>query len=172
MLFPNYSAKSLEESYLNEEIADKIKKIDNPTLEVIKAELNAVVENKVEDAVLKLTDEVKNDILAKVNEAEGPDFETFDNPANKSIENALVEYKITNANTVKVTSVEASDWPDAGLGCLVADQNAAQVVTPGYNVKFVIQGLSFEYHTDQSDNFVDCAKAKVTQPVVQEVTVE
>jgi len=47
-------------------------------------------------------------------------------------------------------------WPDASLGCPKSRMAYAQVLTPGYLVRFESSDQVYEYHTDKDDTFILC----------------
>jgi chitodextrinase len=49
---------------------------------------------------------------------------------------------------IKVSGVEAVDWPDACLGVITPGEACAQVVTPGFKVLLVVGGAQYEFHTN------------------------
>jgi hypothetical protein len=57
---------------------------------------------------------------------------------------------------IELVSIEAVDWPDAGLGCPDPATLYAPAVTPGFNMTIRVNGRLYEYHTDASQNFVLC----------------
>lgn len=57
---------------------------------------------------------------------------------------------------IQVQLVEPMEWPDASLGCPLADVAYAQVVTPGYRVLLIAAGSLYEYHTDRAGQLVLC----------------
>ena len=42
-------------------------------------------------------------------------------------------------------SVEQVDFPDAALGAPIDDEMSAQVITPGWRIRFGVQNRSYEY---------------------------
>ncbi len=53
---------------------------------------------------------------------------------------------------VEFVSLNAQQWPDACLGLPEPGEVCAQVVTPGYEAKFRLEGRVYSYHTDMADN--------------------
>lgn len=49
---------------------------------------------------------------------------------------------------IKVSGIEAVDWPDACLGVITPGEACAQVVTPGFKVLLVVGGAQYEFHTN------------------------
>lgn len=62
------------------------------------------------------------------------------------------------ADQITVQSIEATEWPDASLGCPQEGMMYAQVVTPGFLMVLTAQGQTYEYHTDQQATVVLCKK--------------
>jgi hypothetical protein len=61
---------------------------------------------------------------------------------------ALARQLGVDPGSIAVVSVEATDWPDASLGCPAPGLMSAQVVTPGFVVVLDAQKAVYEYHTD------------------------
>lgn len=59
---------------------------------------------------------------------------------------------------INVDSVTAMEWSDASLGCPQEGMMYAQVITPGYLIMLSAQGQTYEYHTDQKTNVIQCTK--------------
>lgn len=55
-----------------------------------------------------------------------------------------------DADQISVLSVIEGEWPDACLGVPAADEQCAQVVTPGYVVTLEAQGALYTYNMDQT----------------------
>lgn len=56
---------------------------------------------------------------------------------------------------IKVTTVQAVDFPDSSLGCPEEGMMYAQVITPGYALMLEVDGTVYEYHgTDKADGHV------------------
>jgi hypothetical protein len=51
---------------------------------------------------------------------------------------------------------EETSWNDTALGCPQPGGMYAQVITPGYNVRLLIDGREREYHTDMDTTVVRC----------------
>jgi hypothetical protein len=45
--------------------------------------------------------------------------------------------------------VEPADFPDASLGAPVADEMSAQVITPGWRIRYKACGETYEYRATQ-----------------------
>ncbi|MBN2499586.1 MAG: hypothetical protein JXB38_02400 [Anaerolineales bacterium] len=73
---------------------------------------------------------------------------------------------------IRVQSLEAVEWPDAGLGCPVAGLDYAQVITPGYQIMLKTEdGRVFDYHSNMRGAMVLCspdgeAEAVQVTPVI------
>jgi hypothetical protein len=61
------------------------------------------------------------------------------------------------ADTLRVKSVEAVDWPDSSLGCPQPGMMYAQVITPGLRVVLEANGQEYAYHSDGKRIFL-CEK--------------
>jgi hypothetical protein len=59
-------------------------------------------------------------------------------------------------DTVTIVSYEAVEWNDSFLGCPVAGEYAAQVITPGYRIIAEYEGQQYEIHTDLQGRAVSC----------------
>ncbi len=46
---------------------------------------------------------------------------------------------------VQLVSLQATQWPDAGLGCPEPGKVYAAVITPGYRVILAAEGKRFDY---------------------------
>ena len=50
---------------------------------------------------------------------------------------------------VTEAGVEQTDFPDAALGAPVEDEMSAQVITPGWRIRFSVAGDTYEYRATQ-----------------------
>jgi hypothetical protein len=66
-------------------------------------------------------------------------------------------------------SVEATEWPDASLGCPRPGEMYAQVVTPGFRIVLEARGERYEYHTDREQTAVLCGEEAVMGPPTETV---
>jgi len=57
-----------------------------------------------------------------------------------------------------LNSVEAVDWSDSSLGCPQPGMMYAQVITPGYKISLLVNGIGYEFHTDTGKNIILCAE--------------
>jgi hypothetical protein len=57
---------------------------------------------------------------------------------------------------IAVKSLEATEWPDASLGCPQPGVMYAQMITPGYRVILEVDGQVYEVHTDGGQGVVWC----------------
>jgi hypothetical protein len=46
-------------------------------------------------------------------------------------------------------AVEQTDFPDAALGAPVEDEMSAQVITPGWRIRLVANGQTYEYRATE-----------------------
>lgn len=156
----------INENADNEE--DKIFRFDRPDINLIRDRLNDVVEVKVEEASFEISDELSNDVLSLVNNFDGVNFDTTENPVNLAIEDAMQEFKISNTSNTEIININQETWQDIDLGCNIEQgdtedveelesDGAEEVVSiPGYRVEFAIQGAGFVYHTDNDTRVVKC----------------
>ena len=68
----------------------------------------------------------------------------------------LVQHAPVTFDQVELVSIEAVDWPDAGLGCPDPATLYAPAVTPGFKVMLRANSKLYEYHTDMGQIFVLC----------------
>jgi hypothetical protein len=73
-----------------------------------------------------------------------------ENPAVQAAIADLAKQRGADPARISVVTVEAVEWPDAGLGCPQPGRAYAQVITPGYRVTLGLDGQSFRYHTNRS----------------------
>ncbi|MGD0707544.1 MAG: hypothetical protein ABSA51_03720 [Anaerolineaceae bacterium] len=85
-------------------------------------------------------------------------------PAVRSaLEEASIELGVPQAQ-LTVTSVKATDWPDACLGLAGPKEACAQVVTHGYQIILSNQGKQIEIHTDGTGQSVRMAGTETNLP--------
>jgi hypothetical protein len=60
---------------------------------------------------------------------------------------------------VQVVQAAARTWPDGGLGCPRPGEVYIQVITPGYLMVLRAGNRTFEYHSDDRDQFTLCREA-------------
>jgi hypothetical protein len=70
----------------------------------------------------------------------------------------LAKRKGIAVDQISVVSVTAVQWPTSALGCPQPGTMYSQIVTPGYRVVLEADGVTYEYHTDQGERAVYCAK--------------
>ena len=80
-----------------------------------------------------------------------------------ALEEASIELGVPQAQ-LTVTSVKATDWPDACLGLAGPQEVCAQVVTHGYQIILSNQGKQIEIHTDSTGQSVRMAGAETNLP--------
>ena len=51
---------------------------------------------------------------------------------------------------IEVISFEEVEWPDACLGYAEPGELCAQVLTPGWQIVLSVNGIQYEFHTDQT----------------------
>lgn len=59
-----------------------------------------------------------------------------------------------------VVSAAAVDWPDSSLGCPQPDMMYLQVITPGYQVVFEVDGVEYDMRATASGGVVRCEPGK------------
>jgi hypothetical protein len=47
-------------------------------------------------------------------------------------------------------SVEQAEFPDAALGAPVEDEMSAQVITPGWRIRLIANGRTYEYRANEN----------------------
>jgi len=52
--------------------------------------------------------------------------------------------------------VEPVEWRDASLGCPRPGMVYAQVITPGFRIILLADGIAYEYHSDLAGRVVAC----------------
>ena len=52
-------------------------------------------------------------------------------------------------NDVTEAVVEQADFPDASLGAPVGDEMSAQMITPGWRIRYKVAGETYEYRATQ-----------------------
>lgn len=86
------------------------------------------------------------------------DFDDYPQPVVAAIDAAASEADVTR-NEVRVMSYEQREWPSTALGCPQPGFSYAQVVTPGYLVLLVADGIEFTYHTNLSTGVILCSRS-------------
>jgi hypothetical protein len=81
--------------------------------------------------------------------------DNFPAPVQRAIETAAADAGVL-ASEAGLISVEEVEWNDTGLGCPESGAMYAQVITPGFNVRLLIDGNEREYHTDMDSAVVRC----------------
>jgi len=70
----------------------------------------------------------------------------------------LSEHLDIPVGEISLISAEAVDWNDSSLGCPQPGMMYAQVITPGYKISLLANGISYAYHTDTVKNIILCAE--------------
>jgi hypothetical protein len=60
--------------------------------------------------------------------------------------------------------VVPAEWPDSSLGCPEPDMMYTQVITPGYQIRLMVDERPYIYHTDSDDHILYCPRG-ITLPV-------
>jgi len=55
----------------------------------------------------------------------------------------------TSPTEITENSVDQTDFPDASLGAPLEDEMSAQVITPGWRIRLVANGQTYEYRATQ-----------------------
>jgi hypothetical protein len=63
---------------------------------------------------------------------------------------------------IRLLSVEAVEWPDAGLGCPQPGMMYAQVVTPGFRVVLATEDAMYEYHSGTANSILLCENGNLS----------
>ncbi|NOR83667.1 MAG: hypothetical protein GQ526_09260 [Ardenticatenales bacterium] len=83
----------------------------------------------------------------------------------------LQERLAVSSDEIALQSVKATDFPDASLGVPEPGKMYAQVITPGYVIRLVVNGAVYEYH-GSGDRVVFVPTSSPTPaPVYQEVNI-
>jgi hypothetical protein len=67
---------------------------------------------------------------------------------------------IDRAASATVLSAEAVDWPDGSLGCPQPDMVYPQVITPGYQVVFEVDGKEYDIRATTSGFVMLCESGR------------
>jgi hypothetical protein len=59
-----------------------------------------------------------------------------------------------------VVTAEAVEWPDSSLGCPQPDMMYLQVITPGYQVVFEVDGVQYDIRATESGSVMVCEPGK------------
>jgi len=59
-----------------------------------------------------------------------------------------------------VVSAEAVEWPDSSLGCPQPDMMYLQVITPGYQVVFEVDGKQYDMRATKAGGVMVCEPGK------------
>ena len=71
-------------------------------------------------------------------------------PAVLAALNDLSQQENIPQEQVEVKLVVAQDWPDSCLGVARPEEMCLSVITPGYSITFVAEGVEYVYHTNES----------------------
>ncbi|HEX2996315.1 MAG TPA: hypothetical protein VHP14_15930 [Anaerolineales bacterium] len=71
-----------------------------------------------------------------------------------NVQNKISETLGTPVENIQLEDVEKIDWPDACLGLPQDDEACAQVVTPGWSLKFNIGGQEYKYRVDETGTVI------------------
>ena len=70
--------------------------------------------------------------------------------ANELARSALAKHLSIDASVVQVLSSESHTWPDSSLGCGQPGTQAAQVITPGFEIVLTSPKGNYRVHTSQT----------------------
>lgn len=54
-----------------------------------------------------------------------------------------------NENDIDVSLVEQTEFPNAALGAPIEDEMSAQVITPGWRIRLIADGQTYEYRATE-----------------------
>ncbi len=83
----------------------------------------------------------------------------------------LAERLDVGPDEIAVQSVEATEFPDASLGVPEPGKVYAQVITPGYVIRLVVNGAVYEYHGSGDYVVFAPTSSPTPAPVYQEVNI-
>jgi hypothetical protein len=67
--------------------------------------------------------------------------------------------------SVRVISYEQQSWPSTALGCPEAGRSYAQILTSGFRVMVLVDGLALSYHVDEAGTAViQCDQSAGSDP--------
>ncbi len=70
------------------------------------------------------------------------------------------EVGVEAAANATVVKAEAVDWPDGSLGCPQPGMMYPQVITPGYQVVFEVDGKQYDMHASASGGAFLCESGR------------
>ena len=68
-----------------------------------------------------------------------------------------------SAEKIRISSMEATIWPDGSLGCPKQGITYTQALTPGFKLTLEADGKSYPYHTDENETVVFCGLGSGTE---------
>lgn len=71
-------------------------------------------------------------------------------PPLEAARQALAQQLEIAPESITLVSSEPVEWPDACLDAAQPDEMCAQVITPGYKVVLEVDGVQYEFHTDET----------------------
>lgn len=77
-------------------------------------------------------------------------------PVKAAVKELISTYNALKTEEFSLVSVIAKEWPDSGLGCNKEGQMSAQVITPGFEVKFKAKDAEVIYRTNTKTLAVSC----------------
>lgn len=70
-----------------------------------------------------------------------------------------------DAGQVKLESSQAVTWRDASLGCPDPGMSYAQVLVPGWRVRFAAGAKQLDYHVGRRGNWLHCPAERAQEPL-------
>jgi hypothetical protein len=83
----------------------------------------------------------------------------------------LQERLAISSDEIALQSVKATEFPDASLGVPEPGKVYAQVITPGYVIRLVVNGAVYEYHGSGDRVVLVPTSSPTPAPVYQEVNI-
>ncbi len=91
-------------------------------------------------------------------------------PAIRSLTTLLAQWSGEPAEAISVVELRQTDWPNACLGVARADEACAEVIVPGFALRFAMKDAAYLIHTDSfGDRFriVDAPAPRIGTPIVE-----
>jgi hypothetical protein len=94
--------------------------------------------------------QVSTDIPKGITPAVTDELSPQSNAAAEAAMQELADQLGVDAKDIKVISVSAAQWSDSCLGAPKSDEMCAEVITPGFSGILDVNGVQYEFHSDQS----------------------
>jgi hypothetical protein len=88
-------------------------------------------------------------------EATMPADDDLPPPVQRAVRMAAEDHGVA-IDDIELLGFERVEWSDSSLGCPQPGMFYAQVIVPGYLIRVDVQGATYEYHTDTSNQIVSC----------------